>query len=68
MNKGIVIGIIVVIIIAAVIGAVSSLNLETYESSSIENIVEDESTQIKEENVGRNLSVELTEDMGLSSP
>jgi len=73
MKKGIVIGIIVVIIIAAIIVVSSSLNLESYDDSSIDNAVEDESIPIEEivsesETTGRNLSVDLTENMGLSSP
>lgn len=73
MNKGIVIGIIIVIIISTIIGAASSLNLETNENSSIDNIVEDESIPAEEtipesENTGRDISVELSENMGLKSP
>jgi hypothetical protein len=73
VNKGIVIGIIIVIIISTIIGAASSLNLETNENSSIDNIVEDESITAEEtipesENTGRDISVELSENMGLKSP
>jgi CHASE3 domain sensor protein len=73
VNKGIILGIIIVIIIVAIIGAASSLNLETNENSSIDNIVEDESITAEEtipesENTGRDISVELSENMGLKSP
>ncbi len=73
MNKGIVIGIIVVIVITAIIGAASSLNLETDDNLPIDNIEENESIPVEEngsepENSGRDLSVELSEKVGLSSP
>ena len=73
MNKGIVIGIIIVIIIAAIIGAASSLNSETSDDSSIDNILEEESIPAEEispepENTGRDLSVELSENVGIASP
>ena len=72
MNKGIVIGIIVIIVV--IIGVASSLNLETYDDSSIDNIEENELIDdieeivIEPETTGRNLSVELSEEMELSSP
>ena len=73
MNKGIIIGIIIVVIIAAIIGAASSLNLETDDNLPIDNIEENESIPVEEngsepENSGRDLSVELSEKVGLSSP
>ena len=73
MKKGIVIGIIVVIIIAAIIGAASSLNLETDDTLPIDNIEENESIPVEEdvsvpETTGRDLSVELSEKVALTSP
>lgn len=73
MKKAIVIGIIVVVIIAAIIGAASSLDLETDDDSSIDNIEENESIPVEEnvtvpETTGRDLSVELSEKVGLTSP
>ena len=72
MNKGIIIGIIFAIFIVAFI-AVNSLNFETYDDSFVEDIVEDESTPVEEiisesENTGRDLTVELSESVGISSP
>ena len=73
MKKAIVIGIIVVVIIVAIIGAASSLDLETDDDSSIDNIEENESIPVEEnvtvpETTGRDLSVELSEKVGLTSP
>jgi len=73
VKKAIVIGIIVVVIIAAIIGAASSLDLETDDDSSIDNIEENESIPVEEnvtvpETTGRDLSVELSEKVGLTSP
>ncbi len=73
MKKGIVIGIIVVIIIAAIIGAFSSLNLETDDNLPIDNIEENESIPVEEdvsvpETTGKDLSVELSEKVALTSP
>jgi len=68
MNKVIVIGIIVAIIIAGVIGVVSLSNVQNTDEQSLE-IIEPESEVISvPENTGRNLSVELSEDIGLTSP
>jgi len=64
----IVIGIIVAIIIAGVIGVVSLSNVQNTDEQSLE-IIEPESEVISvPENTGRNLSVELSEDIGLTSP
>ena len=73
MNKGIIIGIIIVVIIAAIIGAASSLNLETDDNLPIDKIEENESIPVEEdisvpETTGRDLSVELSEKVALSSP
>ena len=73
MNKGIIIGIIIVVIIAAIIGAASSLNLETDDNLPIDNIEENESIPVEEngsepENSARDLSVELSEKVALTSP
>lgn len=83
MNKGVVIGVILVIIIVGIIG-VTSLNFEASDNSVVEDIVETESISIEEivetesipieeiisepEKEGRDLSVELTESVGLKSP
>lgn len=72
MNKGVVIGVTLVIIIVGIIG-VTSLNFEASDNSVVEDIVENESIPIEEiisepEKEGRDLSVELTESVGLKSP
>ena len=70
MNKGIIIGIIFGVIVIGIIG----VNLLNFESNSLtdEKIV-DETIPIEEvisepQTTGRNLSVELTEEVGLRSP
>lgn len=73
MKKSIIIGVIVLAIIAIIIASASSLNYEINEESPIENIEENEIVLEEEiipveENTGRDLSVELSESMGLSSP
>ena len=73
MKQGLVIGIIIVVIIAVIIGAASSLDLETSDGSSIDNIEENESIPVEEsvsvpETTGRDLSVELSEKVGITSP
>ena len=71
MNKGIVIGVIALVIIAVIIGVASSLNLESYDESIIDNNQVEETSPVEEivmpETAGRNLSVELTESVGISS-
>jgi len=69
MNKGIIIGGIIIAIIAIIIGVANSLNLESYNESLVKNSNVDESpTEIViPENKGRNLSVELSESVGISS-
>ena len=61
MNKGVVIGVAIVIIIVGIIG-VTSLNFEASNNSVVEDIAEES------EEEGRDLSVELTESVGLKSP
>ena len=71
MNKGIIIGI---IIIAIIILAVSSLSLESTPSTEItqevepKDIAEEEPVEEDTENKGRELTVELTESVGLTAP
>ena len=72
MNKGVVIGIILAIIVVGIIGA-TSLNFEASNNSVVEDVVENESISVEEtvsepEKVGRELSVELTESVGLKGP
>jgi len=71
MNKIVAIGVISAIIIVVIIG-VTSLNFEASDNSVVEGIVENESIPteevISEEEKGKELSVELTESVGLKSP
>jgi len=71
MNKGVIIGVISAIIIIGIIG-VTSLNFEASDNSVVEDIVGIESIPteeiISEEEKGRELSVDLTESVGLQSP
>lgn len=68
MRKGIIIGIIAVIIVSGII-AISLSDTQTDNESSLDIIEELSPEQIVSEsgNNGRDLSVELTEDFGLSS-
>jgi len=69
MNKGVIIGVIAIAIIAIIIGVLNSSNSESYNESLIENSNVDESSPeiVISENKGRNLSVELSESVGISS-
>jgi len=71
MNKGVIIGVISAIIIIGIIG-VTSLNFEVSDNSVVEDIVGIESIPTEEiiskEEKGRELSVDLTESVGLQSP
>ena len=72
MKKGAIIGIIVGIIIVGII-AISSSNFETNDLPIVETpveVVEEETTVevVEEETTGRNITVELSEKMGLRSP
>ena len=69
MKKSILIGIIIVIIFVGIIGVISSSNIETSEVPSLDIIEESNPEQIivEPENTGRDLSVELEENFGLSS-
>ena len=69
MKKSILIGIIIVIIFVGIIGVISSSNIETSEVPSLDIIEETNPEQIivEPENTGRDLSVELEENFGLSS-
>jgi len=72
MNKGIVIGAIVLVMITVIIGVASSLNLESYDKpligdSKVGESSTDEDEILVPENTGRNLSVELAEEVGISS-
>ena len=70
MNKGVIIGVISAIIIGII--GVTSLNFEASDNSVVEDIVGIESIPteeiISEEEKGRELSVDLTESVGLQSP
>jgi len=73
MKKGAIIGIIVGIIIVGIIIVVSSSNFEINDLPIVETPVEvvEEETPVEvveEETTGRNITVELTEKMGLRSP
>ena len=69
MKKNVIIGVIVIIIIAGIIGVLSSSNIQTSVESPLEIIEEPiiEEEVSESNNQGRELSVELTEDFGLSS-
>ena len=72
MNKGMVIGVTLAIIIVGVVGVIS-LNFEASDNFVVEDIVEKESVPVEEiisepEKKGRELSVELTESVGIKSP
>ena len=68
MKKGIIIGVIAVIIVSGII-VISLSNTQIDDESSLDIIEELNPEQIvsESENNGRDLSVELTEDFGLSS-
>ena len=69
MNKGIIIGGVVIVIIAIIIVVANSSNSESYNESILENSnVDESSTEIGiSENKGRDISVELSESVGISS-
>ena len=71
MKKSVIIGIIIGIIIIGIV--VSSSNFETNDLPIVETpveVVEEETTVevVEEETTGRNITVELSEKMGLRSP
>lgn len=72
MNKGIVIGAIAIVVVAIIIGVVGSSDLESYDEPLMDNIKINESSPLEEivivpEKKGRELSVELIENVGISS-
>lgn len=68
MKKSISIGIIIVIIFVGSIGVIYLSNIQTSEGPSLDSIEESNSEQIIiEPDTGRELSVELEENFGLSS-